>query len=174
MSFTSPEQMGSSLLCTTFTHTGYWTKATLEKGGSMEPTEPPLDPPLCSQREGFPSISINDHIQQTYYLLQQKHLQLSTTVFLYSYVSWRIYYSESGSVSGALNSTYTMSCLCSWWLLPYTICPQYTWAVIAISVVSFRPLPMPNYSNTPEQSTFVISCAFYLSQMTIYFDLLDN
>ena len=40
--------MGSLLLCTTFRNTGYWTKATLQKGGSMEPTEPPLDPPLLA------------------------------------------------------------------------------------------------------------------------------
>ena len=41
--------MGSSLLYTKFMHTGYPTKATLQKGGSMEPTEPPLDPPLSIQ-----------------------------------------------------------------------------------------------------------------------------
>jgi len=49
-SSTSLEQMGSSLLCTTFTHTGYLMKATLQKEGSMEPTEPPLDPPLLGLR----------------------------------------------------------------------------------------------------------------------------
>ena len=58
MSFTSLEQMGNSLLCTTFRHTGYWTKATLQKGDSMEPTEPPLDPPLLTVKNNWPLSSL--------------------------------------------------------------------------------------------------------------------